>query len=550
MYVKKRHLEMLRYLEKGGKELEKEFPEEFKARELELFIMGLVENGKITPQGQVLLDITKEINLEEFPELFMDTSIAYMLEEYDKSGYLLRTWEEPLKERKFIDENGITEVGKNALEFARTYQPNLYISPEMIGLIYGLPPVGSEAKLRKYAYDAYGSDNVVNAMEAVKLVLISPPNEEGEKAYAFTKAVEYIKKTIPKDLEKPIILSVREMDALYGDTSQESDYYKEGEITTKGMEALTLYEFLVQKVDRIAPSYVSEKELEVLKTIRRIEEINKHTPDIIPTYSEIRERGGFEKLKNILYLLETKDLVKFDRETESWWLTPLGHVALEYGGFTIEASRSLTMPESNQVPAYQWYKKATEEELIKEGYITGKGKFALKVSRMRKEKPLYLTKYDAWLLSSIPRKRFLRWDELVEKLPPDYEREFIGEAESKNFVEVLHNNTVGLTELGEEIKLAIEKAKLDDIKATEFPITPNFYAILKYFYHNHNKLVNLWKERGYSRMVVQIIKDTKFLPDEVKKALVVLRNLGFIGKLGLTESGKRIVEAMERFYNQ
>jgi len=532
---------MLRYLEQGGKALKEKFPEEYEARVLELYIMGLVEDGKLTEQGKILWEITRELNLEEIPELFVDTSIATMLEEYAKSGILLPTWEEPLKARKLIDEEGLTEVGKKVLKFAQTYEPNLYISPEMVGLIYGLPPVGKEAKLRQYAIDAYGSDNVVNAMEAVKLLVISPPDENNRKTYAFTRAHEYVKQILPKDLEKPLILSKDEMKALYEDTSGESEFYSKGEITQKGMEALTLYEHLVQPEKRIAPSYLSEKEFAVLKTIRRIEEIHKHTPDITPTYREIRERGGFEKLMNLLYFLEVKRLV--EQREDGWWLTQLGHKALEYETFTIEASRALTMPKNNQAPAPYWLEKAHEEGLLTDGYITGKGIFALKLSESKDT--FYLTKYDAWLLSAIPRARYLKWEEIEQKVPEDYEKDFLGEAEAKNLVEVLHNQTIGLTPLGEEIKLAIEKAKIDDIKATEFPITPLFYKVLKHFYENHERLVNLWKERGYSRMVVQIIKETGLYVDEVKKALVVLRNLGFIGKLGLTESGKRIVEAMK-----
>jgi len=45
-----------------------------------------------------------------------------------------------------------------------------------------------------------------------------------------------------------------------------------------------------------------------------------------------------------------------------------------------------------------------------------------------------------------------------------------------------------------------------------------------------------------------LAKYLSLTPEEIKKNLVILKNVGFIGKKGLTDAGVKLVEAYLNFY--
>ncbi|WP_297495627.1 DUF505 family protein, partial [Thermococcus sp.] len=181
MYLKRRHLEILREMKKteSQAEIEAKLPEEFQIRAIELYILGFaeLEGGriKLTDAGRKLLEISDSLNLEELPDVIADTEILKMLELLEETGKIPESWLEKLKERKLADENGLTKFGRALLQLYRETHPVVYLTPEIASFLRGMPKLGTLDELVTFKNSRLYGDNIVNALQAMRLLLISPP---------------------------------------------------------------------------------------------------------------------------------------------------------------------------------------------------------------------------------------------------------------------------------------------------------------------------------------------------------------------------------------
>jgi len=539
MFVKRKHIEALKDVAEGRKREELD-----KATEMELFILNFVKDDALTEQGKAFYEIVKGLNVKELPEVFLDTQILTMLRIAALSS-IPEEWKEELRARGLYD-GEVTERGLKLLAFVREHRANLFITPEMLELLVRLGVVGSLGTLRALAEEVVpgGGQNVINALQAQKLLTLGPKGDE--VAYATTTSARLLPKLIPS-IEKPMVLTAEELEAMYGNvfSGDLAKYEEEGAISDEGIRFLQFYEALEAEPYFRAPGYLTKEELEVLETIRKIEEIHSNTPSILPTVKEIEERGRISHVRRKLYLLQFKGLVEFKEVEmkETYWLTKDGRKALSYGPIALRASRALAYALSNEAPAFGWYREAVEEELVRDGQIKPKGHFALKIGDNQRE-GLYLTKWDTILMLALPKARFVQPSEV--EVPEDFEGSFFAEAEAKGFVRVLQNGAMGLTSYGKKVREALEKANVAELKAVEFPITPNTYTVLSYFYHNREELSKIWRAKGFNKLIIEVAKALPLSIVEIKKALVVLRGIGLLGDKGIREAGKLLVEAFER----
>jgi len=565
MYLKRRHLEILREMKKteSQAEIEAKLPEEFQIRAIELYILGFaeLEGGKIklTEAGKKLLKISDSLDLEGLPEVIADTEIIKMLELLEETGKVPEDWLEKLKERMLADENGLTEFGRALLELYRETHPVVYLTPEIVSFLRGMPKIGTLDELVTYKNSKLYGDNIVNALQAMRLLLISPPTEKG-RAFATTPAAKLALKAVSMIpvFARAIVLRKEDFEALKAGRSNaelESMGLTDEKGTTEfGIAVMATYEAMGRREEKVLPIYLLDDGLAVLKAIKEIEEKYETNPDILPTEKEIARRVEVEDLGAILHLLESKELVerKLVKNKDTYWLTEWGREAINFGTVSPDAMKAVTYAESGDVPIAEWVLKAQEEGVVKVG-VTDKGRFYLKLSRSIRRKP-FLTRYDAAILAKTPRKKYIHRDELVG-LVGDYvggdEKEIIraiGEAEAKGFVVELQNGMVKLTELGDRVKTAIENAKLQEIVKVKFSVTPTLYNVLKVIYEELETFNRIWKEKGevkgYKMDEVDVIrKHLSLSDDEIKKALTMLRQLGFLGSKSLTEAGKVLVEA-------
>ncbi|CAB3288113.1 conserved protein of unknown function [Methanocaldococcus lauensis] len=571
MFLKKRHLEILREMKKTDvqEEIRKKLPEDFKSRILELFILGFVEleDGKITftDAGKKLMEIVDKLNIEELPDVFVDTEIIKILQLSEETNYIPENWKVLLKERQMLDENeNLNEIGKEILKIFTETHPVLYLTKEIIDFINKIPKISTLEDLITHKNTVEYGDNIVNALQAMRMLYISPRTERGQ-AYTTTKTADLALKILSyvKVFNRPLILKGSDIELLKsGGTSKELDemgFHDEKGVTELGNAMIDTYESMGIVEEKTLPIYVLDDEIKVLEGLLKLEEINKHTPDILPTYSEIQRRVDVEDLGEILHTLESKELIerKFMKNKDTYWVTNWGRTIVELGVVTTEGMKAITYSLSGDVPIAEWVLAGKEEGLIKKG-VTQKGHTMIKFSKSIKRKP-YLTKYDIAILLKVPKGKYIHKDEvikLVQDLVGGDEKAIIkaiGEAESKGFIVELQNKIIKLTDLGTDVKTAIEYAKIDELLSTKFGITPTTFNILKVIYNNLDKFNKIWKEsreeRGYKEDEIKLIKKNLSLSEEeIHKALVILRALGFLGKKSITKAGEILVKAYEKLY--
>jgi len=565
MYLKRRHIEILREMKRteSQAEIETKLSEEFLIRVIELYILGFVElDGgriKLTGAGKRLLEITDSLNLEELPDLIADTEIMKMLELLEETGRIPGGWLEKLKERKLANENGLTEFGKALLQVYRETHPIVYLTPEIVSFLRGMPKIGTLDELATFKNSRLYGDNLVNALQAMRLLLISPPTEKG-KAFTTTPAARLALKAVSMIpvFTRAIVLRKEDFEALKAGRSNselESMGLSDEKGTTElGRAIMDTYEAMGKVEEKVLPIYLLDDELTVLKAIGEIEGKHEANPEILPTEREIAKRAGVEDLGALLHLLESKELVerRLVKNRDTYWLTEWGREAIKFGAVSPDAMKAITYAESGDVPTADWVLSAREEGLINTG-VTDKGRFYLKLSKSIKRKP-FITRYDAAILAKTPMKKYIHKDELVG-LVRDYVggdekgiTRAIGEAEAKGFIVEFQNGMVKLTGLGEKIKTALENAKLQEVVKVKFSVTPTLYNVLRVIHDNIEAFNRIWKEkgesRGYKMEEVDVIRKYLSLSDEeIEKALTMLRELGFLGGKSLTEAGRVLIDA-------
>jgi len=568
MFLKKRHLEILKKMKETDIQdnIREVLPEEFITRALELSILGFVELGgntiKFTDAGKKLMNVIDEIDVENIPDVFVDSEIIKIMELLHKTGTIPKEWMKILNDRYLADENGLTGIGKEILKIYNETHPIVYITPEILSFIKDMPKIGIYDELISYKNNKKHGDNITNALQAMRLLMISPKTEMG-KAFSTTNALNQVLKiaSLVPNLSGALILRKEDFDALkrgdVADNLVESGFYKDGNITELGQSMMNTYNEMGKIVKKTLPIYISNDEIEVLSAIEKIKEIYETNPDILPTYKEISKRVKVGDLGEVLHILESKELIKREmiKNKDTFWMTEYGEKLKNFGSVSTDGMKAITYPKSGDVPIAEWIVAGKEEGTVNRG-ITEKGKFLIRLSKSIKRKP-YLTKYDVSMLIKIPRKKYIRRDELVELIQKHVGGEneeiirALGECESKGFIKELQNKVIILTELGENIKTAVELAKIQELLSTKFAITPTTFNILDTIYKNKKEFDKVWKEKSGNKLHKEneIILLTKYLsitPDEIKKCLIILKNVGLIGKKGLTDAGVKLVET----YNQ
>ena len=571
MFLKKRHLEILKKMKETDIQdnIREVLPEEFITRALELSILGFVELGgntiKFTDAGKKLMNVIDEIDVENIPDVFVDSEIIKIMELLHKTGTIPKEWMKILNDRYLADENGLTDIGKEILKIYNETHPIVYITPEILSFIKDMPKIGIYDELISYKNNKKHGDNITNALQAMRLLMISPKTEMG-KAFSTTNALNQVLKiaSLVPNLSGALILRKEDFDALkrgdVADNLVESGFYKDGNITELGQSMMNTYNEMGKIVKKTLPIYISNDEIEVLSAIEKIKEIYETNPDILPTYKEISKRVKVGDLGEVLHILESKELIKrkMIKNKDTFWMTEYGEKLKNFGSVSTDGMKAITYPKSGDVPIAEWIVAGKEEGTVNRG-ITEKGKFLIRLSKSIKRKP-YLTKYDVSMLIKIPRKKYIHRDELVELIQKHVGGEneeiikALGECESKGFIKELQNKVIILTELGENIKTAVELAKIQELLSTKFAITPTTFNILDTIYKNKKEFDKVWKEKSGNKLHKEneIILLTKYLsitPDEIKKCLIILKNVGLIGKKGLTDAGVKFVETYNQLYH-
>ncbi len=580
MFVRVNHARMLRKLkeEKNASKLSTSniiARREFSRVVMELHVMGLAkisgDDIVITSAGEHIVKAFEAINVPEdkIPDPWINSAVIYALELAELTGYVPKLWEDMLEARGLWS-NGLTKAATEVLEAYRRARPLIYVTPEIAEFLIGLPPGPAPLDELIAFRDSGGyGHNVVNALEATRLLRISPPTPEGS-TYILTPVGRKVRRAL---LRTPIYDSVIIIDERIVDLMQKKDlseaevnelermHLKSGtETTSMGKELIESYKEQIKVKDVIVPFSISVEELAVMKAIEEF--TKKYSPEEpVPTYSDLRDKVPGVNLGEILHLLEAKELVKRveKRSKDTYELTDIGLEVLSKfrdldRSITSSAVKSATYTVTGRPPKAEWVKEGRELGIIFND-ITERGWFLINIAKRIHKKP-FLTIYDANIVHKVPTKG-MKIDELTKNIANTLNADengvirAISEAESKGLVDVLPNDVVVLTQLGRTVKDVISMASTNELLKSRISITPTHYNVLLIIKENIRILKKLYTQKDLKTLIneeVKIIynnikKVTSISVNEIKKTLQQLRAYGLLGRTGVTEAGELLLKA-------
>jgi len=579
MFVKVNHARILRKLkeEKKADKLSKSnvvARREFSRTVMELHIMGLVKiSGNditILPAGERIIEAFEAINIPEdrVPDPWINSAVIYALELAELTGYVPKTWKNMLEARGLWS-NGLTKAAVKILEAYRSARPLIYVTPEIAEFLIGLPP-GPALLDELIAFRDSGGygHSVVNALEATRLLRISPPTQDGS-TYILTPVGRKVRRALLKTpiYDSVIVIDERIVDLMEKERLSEAEitelermHLKSGTKTTSmGEELVESYKDQTRMENIIPPFSLTVEELTVMKAI---EEFTKKYPpeEPVPTYSDLRDKVPGANLGEILHLLEAKELVKRveKRMKDTYELTATGLEVLSKfkdlnKDITSSAVKSATYTVAGRPPKAEWVKEGRELGIVFND-VTERGWFLISLAKKIHRKP-FLTIYDTNIVHKVPSKG-INADDLVRSIASalnvdeDGVIKAISEAESKGLIDVLPNDVVILTRLGRAIKNVISMASTNELLKSRISITPTHYNVLLVIKENIRTLKKLYAQKDVKTLIneeVKIIynnikKVTSISLDEIKKTLQQLRAYGLLGRTGITEAGEILLE--------
>ncbi len=580
MFVRINHAKILRKLreERNADKLSTSnivVRREFSRTVMELHIMGLVKisgnNIIITPAGERIVEAYEAINIPEdkIPDPWINSAVIYALELAELTEHVPKLWKDMLEARGLWD-NGITKAAVSVLEAYRSARPLIYITPEIAEFLIGLPPGPAPLDELIAFRDSGGyGHNVVNALEAIRLLKISPPTLEGS-TYILTPVGRKVRRALLRTpiYDSVILIDERIVDLMQRENLSEAEvselermHLKSGMKTTSmGEELVESYKEQTKAEDVIVPFSISVEELTVMKIIEEF--AKKHPPEEpVPTYNDLKDKVPGVNLGEILNLLEAKELVKRveKRRKDTYELTGTGLEVLSKfrdlnRDITSSAVKSATYTIVGRPPKTEWVKEGRELGIVFND-ITERGWFLINIAKRVHKKP-FLTMYDTNIVHKVPAKG-MRIDELARSVAHTLNTDesgvikAISEAESKGLVDVLPNDVVILTLLGKVIKDVISMASTDELLKSRISITPTHYNVLLIIKENIGNLKKLYAQKDMKTLIneeVKIIynnikKVTSISLEEIKKTLQQLRAYGLLGRTSITEAGELLLKA-------
>lgn len=576
MYVRLEHVRLLKAIVKEGnvdKLISSKIVERrlFSRRIVELEIMRLLSRigsaVTLTEAGKYLINAFELAKPEPDIDPWINSAVIYALELGELTNYIPNDWVSFLTKRGLWDEKGITEAGKLVLKAYGIARPSLFLTPDIAEFLIALPPGPAPLDELIALRDAGGyGHNVVNALEAMRLLRIYPPSKGGS-TYVLTPTGRRVKEALLKVpiYDSVIVLNERIAKLLRSESLSEADERElesmhlrsGGEVTEAGEDLLRSYGGIKEEPKPTTPFVISVKEVKVLDAIKEF--IIKSPKGVGPTYNDLKEKVGINELGEVLHLLESKNLIRRVevKGKDTYELTEIGEeVRRRFKGLNRDITsppvKAATYALAGKPPKPEWVKEGRELGIVFND-VTSRGYFILEVSKRIKRVP-YLTLYDTNIVHKVPMKGITLEDlksMVVEAVGGD-EANFmnaLSEAEGKGFIEVLPNDYVVLTEVGKLIKDVIATASTQELLKAKVSITPTHYFILKTIKDGISNYKRILMESGpgsadeISFIYNNLKKYTSVSIEEIKKVLSQLRAYGILGRVGPTSAGEALLNA-------
>lgn len=570
MFIRKNDLRVLNEIASGVSE--RDAGRSFRSEAMMLYLNGLVrfvdDKVELTDAGKVLLDAVRGADIESLPEVVVDSAAVEALRLWTETGIVPDEWKRFLANRGLVDGEDMNALGRAVLEAYERARPVFVLTNEVISFLSTVPPLGTYDDLVEFTeLGGYGK-NVVAALQAMRLLRISPPTG-GRASYVITPAAKKLLEAMGHSPKVVVSITFGPEEAAAVDAEKViesllfSGMADEGGITEFGRLMREAYRLTTERRKLIAPVFLSREEHDVLEAIREIQQIHRKTPSIVSDYNTIRERlekmesPAAEDLGEHLHMLEAKGFIFRGEEDGKfvYLLTDEGRKALAFGPVRAEAVKAVAYAHAGELPLARWIDIAREDGVLAT-YVTDKGSFYLEHSKKRPD-VVYITGYDAAVVSKVPRKKYILFDDLVRSVAEYYEddeelaRRAVEIAESKNLIDILPNAAVRLTERGDRLKDIVEMAKSREFIHTRFAVTPLAYSIVVEMYENADEVNRIWKKAYdkkkdfYGELAKWLTNRVRASVEDVVKTLEILHKIGIVGEKSLTDAGKKLAEILK-----
>ena len=412
---------------------------------------------------------------------------------------------------------------------------------------------------------------------AMLKLLTFGPIENGKFVYQLTPAAKVLRNILFKlyleHIDERLIGLLQkkkeELTEAEKEELREKGLMEKEELTEESRKLLLVKELLTRELPIPMPYFILNEEITALNVLKEYWDkyLDSGNDKILPTPEFIEEKlveekGMDSKLAGfVINLLYWRGFVEngVERRKVVMKITEKGYKALrmfdESEDITTNATKALTYGVTEKAPLPSWVEKAEEERLIHH-WITERGKTILEWTL--EPRTLLLTKFALMAVYKIPRRKHVTMEFLINEVYNELSEEerkeerikerieeAISQAESMGIFIIERNKTVILTDVGEKIKDMLEYGNAKDLIHTWLAINPRSVEVLEAY---EKLLPEIKKEvrEGRDQYEVEIKLITNYLkltPEYVDKWLKVLRAVGLVGRLGITEAGKSLLEA-------
>ncbi len=516
----------------------------------DMYVQGLVdllgrETFRITPQAFRVREAWLSLGRPS-ADPWVDTRIYTMITSViEAEGFIPGHWRPILEERGFLEGD---ELALEAHEFAEALSKmtrRLHVSKPIARLITALP--------EGPAANTYYKSDLTDSLEAMGLLASSIPL--GHFA-ALTRPGRLLRRALQQlnlNADSPLLLdaNIKAMleKLLSGEklaASEQALLGKLGYTSSTGAPrpaarmALNAWK-LLNHPEETPPFSLSQSELQLLDTITKRWKKAESNPEEAPTPKKLKEElqdrwtGEYYSVTLTLYHLEAMGLVErtiFNKK-EVVRLTDHGKRILDASNgrpSSTLAARALVEYDSGRGSTEEWVEKGRDEGLLGIGGPTRYGR-ALAQAAREGEKSVFLTGLEALILKRLPSGRAVERGRIIasfKRYSGDVEKA-LEKLETRGLVKTTGVGFLVATPIGEKVKTTV----IGVDTGIAVPIHPVLIKVLKAV-----------SQTGLDDPA-ELINTLKLDIDTVKTALILARRAGFLGKTGLTESGKTLLEVVE-----
>jgi len=516
-----------------------------------------------------------------------------------------------LEERGFARNGQLTAYADTIWQAYQEAKPHITVDKRLTNYLRQMPPGPGLKSILKNTAEV--GRHELFELEAQRLIAFSAPNSD---VFTLTGLGQQIRLGLLKSAPAlPINVSAEILESLAKVVQEGKEavdektfemlvsqgYIKDtGELLPGGRHLYLAWRMYNREVDSEAWTVdFDEVEIEIIKAIDKLWELNASNPEMLPTKEEIWEIVFERKVKEAKELLarygrRLKELPKKKQEllkeleeakkVEEWFnkyydistalfsleaqavietkLSEKGKIYYDFTDFGRQVLKdqkefkerqihayavkaiTVTRLKDFHVPDYSWFLKAEEENLVGKGAPTTSGEFYARMATFISRIP-HLTAFELRVLKVIPYTRgiFIK-EELIEPYFPGQDEEVylaLEKLDAKGVVNLETCNVVTLTEAGKLIK----RATAGTPTGIANPVNPWTIKILKAIKEAGTLYVKERRIRIEPENWKTIKKLSGLSEEEVEKQLVVMKQARFLGENSLFESGLLLLEAAE-----